>query len=233
MIGRFKLVVSVASLLAVFTTPVDAQPLQPFPGRLEVGVGVQQSGGSSFGSREAGLTTSTGGILRLFNTSTTLKGAPGVEGRIGFRLARRLDVEGFGAYSRPALDTFVSADIENAPAVDATESIKQYVVGGAALWYLNTRFGSPRLRPFVIGSAAYLRQLHDANTLAVTGQMFEAGVGVKYAFVTRPVVPRAKTSLHVLGIRAEARLQARRHGAAFDDGLNYGPTAAVGMFFRF
>ena len=91
----------------------------------------------------------------------------------------------------------------------------------------------PRLRPFVIGSVAYLRQLHDSDTLAVNGQLFEVGGGVKYALITRPVVPRAKTRLHALGVRVDARLQARRRGAAFDADVHYGPAAGAALFFRF
>jgi len=146
---------------------------------------------------------------------------------------RQLEVEAYGSFGMPTLETSVTADLEDAPSVKASETIKQYVVGGAALWYLKTRFNSPRLRPFVMGSAAYVRQLHDSDTLAVTGQLFEGGGGVKYTLVSRPVVAGSKTKLHVVGVRAEGRLQARRHGAAFDGAVHYGPAASAALFFRF
>jgi len=218
------------TIIGMAGRPAFAQTGAPSPPRFEAAAGAQFVGSSSLGSREANLTTSTAGTLRLFSTSSTLRPAAGFEGRLGIRVSRSFDVEAFGAYAKPSLQTHIANDLENAPATDASEAVKQYVVGGSALWYL-PRKGEPALRLFVIGGAAFLRQLHNGNTYAVNGRQFEFGAGVKYPLATA----RSKKSNRVrtFGIRADGRVQVRVDGATFDGNAHSGPALSAMAFIRF
>ena len=200
-------------------------------GRYEAAVGVEWLAPSSLGTRAASLTTSAGAPLTLFNTSTRMTAAAGLEARLAYHLRRQIDVEAFGAFAKPSLDTTISNDFEGAAGTNATDTLKQYVIGGSVVFYLPDRFDRGSLRPFVIGSAAYVRQLHNADTLAVNGQQYEAGVGVKYPLRVRR---DSKTGrLRTFGIRAEARVRARIRGVEFDDRLHFGPALTASAFYRF
>lgn len=207
---------------------VSAQTARPAPRRVEVAAGVLWLGSSALGTKDAMLTTATGGVSRLFTTSSTLGITPGLDVRITVQAWRRLDVEAFGAFAKPSFSVAVTNDVENAASTTASDPVKEYVVGGGAVWNLPYKIGSTRLLPFVSGGAAYLRELHDSNTLAVTGRLYEGGGGVKY--VTRP---RAKGTIKSLGIRAEARLQARMRGVAVDDSPHYRGAVMASAFLRF
>jgi hypothetical protein len=224
-------VISLTVLLMVLVARTAfAQTAMPSPPRFEPAAGAQFVGSSSLGSREANLTTAAGGTLRLFTTSSTLRPAAGFEGRLGIRVSRQLDVEAFGAYAKPALRTRITNDLESAGTTDANETVKQYVVGGSALWYLS-RKNESALRLFVMGGAAFLRQLHNDDTYAVNGRQFEFGAGVKVPLATT----RSKRGNHlrVFGIRADGRVQVRVDGATFDGDAHYGPALSAMAFIRF
>jgi hypothetical protein len=217
-------------MIAAADRTACAQAGAPSVPRFEAAAGAQFVGSSALGSREANLTTPTSGTLRLFTTTSTLRPAAGFEGRLGIRLSRQLDVEAFGAYAKPALRTRIANDLENAATTDASETVKQYVVGGGLLWYLS-RKGESGVRPFVMGGGAFLRQLHNADTYAVNGGQFEFGAGVKYPLATA----RSKRTNHVktFGIRADGRVQMRMDGATFDGNAHYGPALSAMAFLRF
>ena len=225
------LVVAVQGLLSadVFAQASTFNPSTQ--GRYEAAVGVQWLAPSTLGTRAANLTTSAGAPLSLFNTSTRMDAVAGLEARLAYHVHRQFDVEAFGGFAKPALSTAVSNDFEGAAGTTATDTLKQYVIGGGVVWYLPERFHRSGLRPFVIGNAAYVRQLHDADTLAVNGQQYEAGGGVKFPLR----VNRAKRSgqLRTFGVRADARIRARIRGVAFDDGLHFAPLLTASAFYRF
>jgi len=218
------------TLIGMAGRPAFAQTAAPSVPRFEAAAGAQFVGSSSLGSREANLTTPTGGMLRFFSTSSTLRPAAGFEGRLGVRVARSLDVEAFGAYSKPSLQTHIANDFENAAATDASETVKQYVVGGSVLWYL-PRKGEPALRLFAIGGAAFLRQLHNGNTYAVNGRQFEFGAGVKYPLATTR--SKKNNRVRIFGIRADGRVQVRVDGATLDGSAHTGPALSAMGFIRF
>lgn len=204
------------------------------PGRFEYGGGLIWLGSGSLGSRDANETTPTGSTSRLFSTSTTIASAPGVEGHIGFGVSPRFEVEAFASVAKPPLRTVVSNDIESPTGVTAVETVTQYLFGGGVVWYTPARSNrnvsprAPQLRPFLTAGAAYTRQLHESNTLAVTGQMFYGGAGVKYFFRSRTT-----KGFKGFGLRGEARIAAYRQGVALEDRIRYSPVLAASVFARF
>jgi hypothetical protein len=198
------------------------------PGRLELGIGPLWAGHASLGSMDANETTATGSAFRLFSSSTELSSATGVEGRVGVRVWRRFETEVSASYGKPVLRTAAGNDFENAPSVTASETIQQFTVSAGVVWYLpHPRIGS-RLAPFATVNAGYLRQLHEAGTLAVTGQVYQLGGGLKYLFVSRPA-----SHLKGLGARLDARIAARVRGVAFDGRTRYAPALGASLFARF
>jgi hypothetical protein len=196
------------------------------PGRLEIGVGAAWFGETTLGSSDASEATATAATSRLFSTSSTLTSKTGLGVHIGVRLTRRFEAEVSSTFAKPVLATQISNDVENSAAVTATETVRQYTVGGGGLWYLSSGRGA-RLRPYVSASLSYLRQLHESNTLAVTGRMFEVGGGVKYALRSRP------KGLKSVGVRGDARIAASTKGVGFDDSTRYGPSLGASLFVRF
>jgi hypothetical protein len=218
---------SVAAAAFILATAGSASAQDPLPGRFEVGGGLAWIGSASAGSNDATESTASGGSSTIFSTSTRLAGVPGIRIHVAVRVTRALDVEGLATYSKPSLETSVSNDIEHASAVTATESVTQYVIGGGVLWYLPALRAS-RLRLFAAGHAAYLRQLHESDTLAATGQSYQVAGGVKW------MVPlRRKSWIKAFGIRADGGVAARRKGVFFNDTARFSPVAAASLAVRF
>jgi hypothetical protein len=199
------------------------------PGRLELGIGVAWIGNASFGSRDANETTGTGGTLRLFASSTELASGSGLDAHVAFSLTRRLEAEAYLSYTQPELQTRIDSDTEtsNAP-LTISDTIRQFAIGGAALWYLQAPRAGGRLRLFVRGGIGGLRQLENDGTLIVTGREYEAGGGVKILFSSR-----SSGFWKGLGARAEARAVIRQKGVAFDDNARVAPAVAASIFVRF
>ncbi len=224
---RLGVLISTFSMVAPIPRVVLAQAAQPLPGRFELAIGAQWIGPSSLGAKDATLTMGTGTPFTLFKTSSSFGGAPGFEARLGVRVRPQLEGELFGSYAKPAIDTVVTNDAENAMATTASESVKQFVVGGGVLWFV-PRVQSPRLRPFVIGGAAYVRQLHEADTLAANGMSIDVGGGAKYVLYSRRT-----GRLRSAGLRADARLQTSIYGVSFTDGAHYRAVVTGSAFFRY
>jgi len=218
-----SIVIVGAGLVRVDSASAQTQRL---PGTIEFSGGASWLGKVSFGSADATETTPTGSTTKLFETSSSLRPAAGLEARLGVRLAGRAEVEGFMSFAKPTLATTISNDIEAGTTVTARERVTEYVFGGAVLWYDNE---SPPLRVFVTAGAGYLRQLHESNTLAVTGQIYYGGVGVKYFFLSQ----RGRQVVKGLGLRVDGRLIAQRRGISLDDRVHYAPEVAGSLFVRF
>jgi hypothetical protein len=205
----------------------DAAAQSPVPaGRVEVGAGIEWLGQSNFGTSDATETVPGGGSSPLFSTSTSLGSAVGFQGHVGVKILEHLEAQAIGAVSQPTLSATISNDIEASGLVTATDAVKQYVIGGGALWYFPVR-KSPKITPFVTGNAAYLRQLHQTRTLVVTGQLYRVSGGVKYLFASR-----VDSRLKGYGVRAEGGFAARVNGVAFDGGAHYSPWVAASLFMR-
>jgi len=215
------------ALCLIHGTPARAQAADALPGRIEIAAGGSWIGSLALGTRDANETTATLGNARLFSTSTTLAGAPAVEGRVGVRLTRSLMVEGDASVGRPELRVEVTNDVEaGAVTVTPTERIEQFTVGGALVWYLPV--GTSRVAPFVAGGGGYLRQLHETATLVVTGRYYQFGGGVVY-----PLASRSASRLKTMGLRFDARALVRVNGVAFDSSARLTPMAGASFFVRF
>jgi hypothetical protein len=212
----------------IHSAPARAQSSDALPGRFEIAAGASWLGPMSLGSRDANETTSTSGTSTLFRTSTTLAGAPGVNGRIGVRLTRSLMVEGEASIGHQDLRVEITNDQEvvgNAT-LTAAERVEQFTVGGGLVWYAPVH--TSRVTPFLTGGGGYLRQLHETATLVVTGRYYQFGGGVVY-----PLTTRSAARLKSMGLRFEALALLRVNGVAFDSSAHLAPTAGASFFLRF
>src|SRR4029453_5803182 len=115
-------------------------------------------------------TTSTGGSIRLFSTSSELDSTAGLELRFGGRVAANIDAEVAGSYTTPELRTAISADLEAAGSTVAIEPVQQFIIEGAAIIKLTRWRPRPRVLPFVPGGAGYLQRLNTQKRPAKRGQ---------------------------------------------------------------
>jgi len=206
-----------------------AQTAPSESGRFEVGIGPLWIGSASFGSRAANETNASGTAVPLFTTTTALDAATGVEVRFGIRLTRRLEVEAAGSYAGPHLVTTVRADSEaGSGPFTSDEWIQQFTAGGAVLWRFAPLRAHPHWVPFAIGGAAYMRQLHEQQTLLVSGRSYEAGAGVKYLLGAR-----AGARLKTVGVRADVRAMVRTAGVNVDGRAHVSPARGASLFVRF
>ena len=198
------------------------------PPRFDVGMGVLWAGSQPLGTQAANESTATGGTLALFSSSSELAAAAGLEARIGVRLTHSLVAEADASYLTPPLRIAISGDTENAAVVTATETIQQFTIGGNLLWYLPHRAAAPRLAPFALAGAGYLRQLHDRATLVETGHYYQFGGGATYLLVTG-----RRFHTKGVGARVDVRALVRSKGVAFDAGAHTSPAFGASVFVRF
>ena len=222
----------IALLVCAFvqrTLPAVAQTGRgPTAGRIEVAAGPWWTGATSVGARDATLIAPDGSRFPLFSTSSELASAPGVELRVGARVARVLDAEVVASYAVPRLTTSITADIENRAAATASEPIRQITIEGAAIVYLPRRAG-PRLVPFVTAGGGYLRQFHERQTLQ-TGRIYHLGGGFKVGLLSRDA---GQNRVKQAGVRVDARALVRTAGVSLDNRAHIAPTLSASLFVRF
>lgn len=192
-------------------------------------IGAMWIGRAPFGSRDATETTATGGTFRLFTISSELAAAAGVEGRVGVRLTRAIEAEARASYSQPELRITAESDSEtsNAPKV-ATGVIRQFIVGGAVVWYPPLPRLGARSRLFVAAGAGVLRQLENGGTIVETGTAYDLGGGLKYALKSD-----ATGRLKGIGTRLDAGARVRAEGVTLDDRAHVSPYLAASLYLRF
>jgi len=217
-----------AAALLLSAPHASAQAADP-PGRLEIAIGAVWSGGVPLGARDANETTGSGGTFRLFSSSTELGSVSGLEGHIGLRVMSRLEAEASGSYGKPDMRTRVDNDFEtsNAP-LTITDTVKQFTIGGAALWYPRVPRLSGRTRVFVRAGAGYLRQLENDGALIVTGRTYDAGGGLKLALASRQA-----GWLKGIGARLDARAIVQQKGVMFDNRTHVSPALGASVYVRF
>jgi hypothetical protein len=216
-----------AAMLVVCSLPAAAQPYigssGPRAGSIEVGGSATWTAGYDAGSRAAQETanSSTGGPpITLFNTTSEVRPAIGVDGRVGIYLASRVSAEATIQFSRPALETRVSDDFENATPITAEATFTSYLIGGSLLYH----FGSGRVVPFVSGGGGYLRQLHEDNADVVTGSEFHGGGGVKIWM---------GTGANRFGLRIDAQASSRSNSISFEEKRRIVPSVGFGFTYLF
>jgi hypothetical protein len=210
--------------VAASPVPATAQRVPPLH-RIELSVGAGFLGGSALGTEEASLRSgSPGEPYRVFSTGTRLTSAPVLELRAGIAVTRRFGVEGHALFGHPHVRTSISADVEGAPAITASERLDHYLIDGGII----VRFDEFRLKgvtPFAAAGAGYLRQLHEGLTVIDGGRVYFVGGGANYWLFSRPRgVPRGA------GARADVRLNVLSGGITFDEGLR-SQVSVSGSFF--
>ena len=215
---------------AVLSVPVTAVA-QPRPGepRFEITAAGGLQSGATLGTRDGDLRGNSTGAeaVTLFTTESRLSSSPVGDVRIGFLMSPRLTVEGRLGYSRPSLETSVSADTEGAPAITIIERVDQYVIDAGVVVRLDEmRIG--RLVPYAAGGAGYLRQLHEGLTAVEQGHMYHLGGGL-----TRDLWTRDRRVIRAAGLRVDARVNFLAGGISPGDGLVTQGTIAAGLFLRF
>ncbi len=197
---NLRRIVYIASLASIAAGIAEAQPAPQPAGRLQVSVGAGWLGGSAFGEQAADLRAPSGSPYRLFASDTNLSGTAAFEARVGFAVTRRYTVEGRAAMGKPQLETAVSSDAELSGTFSAVEDINQYTFDGGILVHLDEldAFG---LRPFAVGGAGYVRQLHGDQELVETGHLFYVGGGV-----THPLFSRSQGFIRGGSLRGDLRL---------------------------
>lgn len=221
--------VVLALLSAEPATAQSATSASPMPGRLEVAFGTVWIGGATFGSMDANETTPTGGDFRLFSSSTELASGAGLDGHVALRLTRSFEAEAFASYTKPELEVRITSDTEtsNAP-LTVSDTVREFLIGGAALWYPPAPHLGTRARLFVRGGIAYLRDLENDGTLVVSGHAYEVGGGVKFLFASRDA-----GWWKGIGARFDARAVVRQKGVAPDDNAHTSLAVGASILFRF
>jgi hypothetical protein len=157
----------------------------------------------------------------LFQADTSLEPVFGGQFRIGYYLSPAVAIEGGVQYARPRLEVSLSDDFEDAPAVVASESVTSYLFTGSLLYHLGSRSA---VKPFLLGGAGQVRDLHAGDELVETGIEYHAGGGIKSWFGRGP---------RRFGIRIEALVSIRDGGVGTDDGRRTVPTAAFSLAYLF
>jgi hypothetical protein len=213
----------------VLSLPVSAaaQPRRDEP-RVEVTAAAGLQSGGNFGSHAADLrgNSSASEAVTLFTTQSRVSASPLAVVGIGVLMSSRVTIEGRLAYSRPSLETSVSADTEGAPAITIIERIDQYVIDAGVVIRLDEmRIG--RLVPYAAGGAGYLRQLHEGLTAVEQGHVYHLGGGLTREWT------RDRRVIRAAGLRVDARVNVLAGGISPGDRLVTQGTIAAGLFLRF
>jgi hypothetical protein len=146
--------------------------------RWELAAGGSWTSTTPIGDLRAVARQADGRPLTLFETTTELEEMPAVAMQAGMRLSRAWWLELTGAYGTTHLVSRVSSDLEVPRQVSARERVQQWTLeAGLSLRLPRWRFDG-RLTPFVSIRGGYLRDVHEARTLAESGQVYFAGAGV-------------------------------------------------------
>ena len=215
-------------LALVAARPAHAQQ-PPSAGRLEVTGAAGLLAGSTLGAQQASLRANSPSPqpFRVFTTDSKIAPTLALEVRAGAALTARYGIEGGVSFGRPELRTTVSADVEDAPGIEVSERLHQYLFdAGAFVLLQELRFST--LVPVVSGGVGYLRQLHEGRTLVEEGRFFHVGVGIRRLLATRP-----RGLLRGTGVRADWRLYIVDGGVAVDGGLRTQGALTGGVFVVF
>jgi len=223
--GAAASVLSASPALAQAAATSSSDPA----GRLELAIGPTWARRIPLGARDANETAGNGSAFRLFSSSTELGSVSGLEGHLALRVMSRLEAEASGSYSKPQRRTRVDNDFEagNAP-LTITDTVEQFTIGGAALWYPRLPRVSTGTRVFLRAAAGYLRQLENDGALIATGRTYDAGGGVKLDFASRQA-----GWLKGIGVRVDARAVVHQKGVILDNRTHVSPAVGAAVFLRF
>lgn len=170
------------------TSPAHAQGLAGWRlPSIEASGGATWSSGSDLGGADAALRTNDPSATPypVFATETRLRPAAHVEARVDVALGRRLAVETRASLGHPTIATMVSADIEGAPDVTATDRVDAYRFdAGLVFHWPGARIAGAT--PFVTGGAGYLRLRHEGRLLIEDKAVYFAGAGLRRTVWSAP-----------------------------------------------
>ena len=204
------------------------QAVEP-PGRFEVAAGGLWAAPVSMDAADATETRPDGTSFRLFSSESSLASAIGLEGRIGVRVGRGLQLEGSASHATPTRRTRIRFDAEGIPDITLEETVNRWTIEGALVAsLLRWRFGT-RSVPFLSVGAGYLRELHEGAALVETGLIYRGGGGVNILLTQRTGERRLKSA----GVRVGARAEVRPGGGIFESPVRVAPIADVSVFLRY
>ncbi len=224
--GCWAICITVVCLTTVAEAQVYIGRDAPRRGMFELSGGGMSASGFELGTLTAELTRSAAGeTFDLFTSEAKVAGFPGGFARIGFYLSDGVSIEGGMRYARPMLSVRLSGDAESAADTTAEETASHYLFEGSLVWHLrHLAFASGRAIPYLAGGAGYLRELHEANQLAETGQEYHALGGLKYWL---------GSGARRFGLRIEAGVSARKKGFDPDDAVRPLPVVFGGVSYLF
>jgi hypothetical protein len=198
----------------------------PHAGSIELSGGAAWSAGYDMGSRDAEQTRNTGADpFVLFASKSRVSAATGAVGRVAVYLWPSVAVEGGVHYLRPAFETRVTNDAEQAADRLASSSISRYLADGSLVVHLiPLSFAGGRGVPFLLGGAGYIREVHERNELIDTGSEYHGGGGIKLWF---------GSGAHRFGLRAEFGVSSRKGGFDFDVARRTVRTAGASVMYLF
>ena len=205
------------------------QTRTPAARRFEISAGSGWVGSSTLVSRDATLTAVSGARFRLFSTASTLEAGPEFHVRLGARLTPTMALEIGASFSRPSIETSVTADAENAPATVASVGLNQLTIEGDVRLSPQAWRAGSRAQLFVVAGGGVFRQLDDSRTLAESGRVVYAGGGVTVPLTRQSGAAR---STHV-GLRVDLRAMACSGGMSFDETTRVSPAVTASIFTTF
>lgn len=208
-----------ALMIALSASTADAQ--------VTIDGGVNWMGSYPVGVSDADLRTNAPGSspppFTLFSVDSRIGAAVAGEVRVGVEVGKGFGAEGTVAFARPRLAFSISGDSETSAGDYNGESLQHYEFGAGLTWAL-PRPRQERLRAFLSGGGAYLRDLHQDRTLVETGQLFYAGAGARYWLRGRPGSPRS------IGLRGDLRYNLRTGAIDFEDRGRRYPSLSLLLF---
>jgi len=196
--------------------------------RFTVAAGLIVTGGYPLGDRTAEFRRNATGPpspFMLFRADARMSGSTSAEGRVGFAVTRILSVEVGATYGKPQLAVTIAQDPEADGAPVVAEKISQLTIDVSGIYQISQlRLGS-RARPYVMGGAGYLRQLHEDRLLVETGRIIHLGGGVRYWLRGGGDTGRA------FGVRADVRFVHRTNGIDFEKRSRSYPVFSLLGFF--
>ena len=220
-----RLVVLVGLLSSPATTAfaqgTTSAPTRP---RTEIAFSGVLVGAASMGKAAATYIRSDGTPFTLFATTNSTRPGFGAEITAGRHVSRAVALEAAAGWSRATLRSRISGDLEDSapPAID--ETLTRVSVEGAVLWIVSQR-GAWWF--FARGGAGIMRELAGDGIYAATGQIVNAGAGVKY-------LRHGATGGRTVGVRLEGRANVRLQGIELGTSTTVvAPVISGGVFFGF
>ena len=220
-------------LIAGSQSAVLAQSRGPAqsPGRLELGATVEWFGPSDLGDRTptlVGNPAERSTPLPLFTTNGQQNPAVGLGALLGWRLTRRVTIQGGFTVGWPGIELTTTDDVEREGETTSEGRLTEYLFDGGVLIDIGTIANTWKWRPFVSGGGGYLRQVHDGGTVIESGSVFYGGGGVKYRLRATPA-RRVKS----VELRLQGRLLIRDGGFSLDDGSRASLNVGAGLVAAF